>query len=382
MVRCKMARARAQLDSQVAARHHDRSERCTIASSRSIAAGFSSFDSTIAWSPISARASSMSSGRCTNDSATSPRHPTRAQVLAVLFGQRRDRQHHARDVHALAVAQAPPTHGVTAWSRRTSRPRCRRRHRHNVASRSGREDSAAGRFTAPGVAFRLDLRSAGRFPGAARLRAGERRPAALGPCQARSIPTGRPNSRPIRRAISQRPVLVGRAMAEIEPEHVNAGLEQRADVFGRARRPRCRRSWRCISAAWTLAPQKRASLSVIRDNIGRWPIRSGKFSTRCREKGRSWGRPAVFCRSRLHLWSRRENRATRCAASATRSSSAPTARVRALRLAARWPDTSMRSGRRRQAPPLHGAHAASRWQVDAALTAELHQRGFQMRVRQ
>jgi len=43
------------------------SERCTIASSRSIAGrGFSSFDSTIAWSPIRARASSMSSGRCTH----------------------------------------------------------------------------------------------------------------------------------------------------------------------------------------------------------------------------------------------------------------------------------------------------------------------------
>ena len=164
------------------------------------------------------------------------RAPARTRGRARSFvGQRRDRQHDVRHVDALAVRQRrrrrPPSvsaKSCAAASRRAAAA-CRRRAAASAPGSSAAKISGCGRRT------RSRRRASGRGrAGTAGPSAAATRPSAnvptrsFGPCRSASMPIGRPASL-LDRADQRRAraVVLVRAVAEIEPEHIGAGVEQR-----------------------------------------------------------------------------------------------------------------------------------------------------------
>ena len=157
------------------------------------------------------------------------------EVLAVLLRQRRERQHDARTFTPLRSESSPPT---TTRSRRTSGRSARPRagilpsSRSSSAPGEGRED--LGVRQARGVALgRVEVERNGRPLGGHRA-LGEGADAELGALQ-----VGEDADRPAGVALDLPDRLVAllvigvAAVAEVEPEHVGAGLEQGPDDLGR-----------------------------------------------------------------------------------------------------------------------------------------------------
>ena len=147
--------------------------------------------------------------------------------------------------------------------RRSSRPGaapCRRRAASSVPGSSAAKISGCGsgaRFASPGLAVEIEAEA---------VAGGELdRPSAkvprrsFGPCRSARMPIGRPVAFSISRIASKRrAMVVMRAVAEIEAEHVDAGVEQGADLSRASSSPGrgSRRSWRCAGAA-SASPQAR-----------------------------------------------------------------------------------------------------------------------------
>ena len=204
--------------------------------------------------PISLRPSATSSGRCTKDSATqsTPSASAKDRSSRSLSVSGRDRQHHARQVDALVVRQRAAD----------QRPRSRRNRRRNrsilsrilpSSSRSSVPGFMAAKISGCGSAARC------RSPGVGSRSRRNASPAATRPIRRRnrragaSDPAGRSGCRsgPVRRSASRSPDLRGgrqrlvvAAMAEVQPEHVDSGIEQRPQPLGGWRWPdlRSRRS--------------------------------------------------------------------------------------------------------------------------------------------
>ena len=221
------------------------SVRCMIASRFSSACGFSSLTMTQARSPISCFASATSSGRCTKDSAdvVGAVLQREGEVVAVLRGQRRDRQHDVRHIDALVVRQRPADQHLgfqrVAALACNAQPELAVVQQQRAADRGRLDDLRMRQVDAQALARR-------RIEVELEWLAGlQMHPPAAKPPDAQlgSLHIGQDADRavePVLQLADHREaggVVLVRAVAEIEPEHVGAGLEQRASA------PRAR-NWR------------------------------------------------------------------------------------------------------------------------------------------
>ena len=167
-----------------------------------------------------------------------------AQVRAVLFGERRDRQHDARQVDALAVAEAPALHHLRLQRRiglgQHLQPQPSVVEQHVVARADGREDL---RVRHRGAGGRAGPAAAVQHEAPARLQFDAPALEGADP-ELRALHVGHDAYRAqgvalqlAQDAVAPRMVLRP-AVAEIEAEHIDPGLEQRLDgVCARGRRP-------------------------------------------------------------------------------------------------------------------------------------------------
>ena len=177
------------------------------------------------------------------------------QIGAVLLGHRRDRQHDSGTLTPLRSVSRPP---VTTSVSANSAPQVSDR-----AGAAGRR-RAAGRCPAPAPRTSRDGAAArgGDRPAPASRSRRNRWPASsstpppgtLPIAQLWALQIDQDADRPaglrldLADGVEPRAVIVMGAMAEIEPEDIGAGIEQRADGAPALRSPAraWRRSWRCV----------------------------------------------------------------------------------------------------------------------------------------
>ena len=218
---------------------------CSISSSRrSIAAGFSSFTSTAARLSISRRASATSSGRCTKDSATQSTFSSRPKVrscrsLSVMAEMGSTTPGTLTPLRSLSLPPVTTVVSAKSGPQRSTRSL-------SLPSSSSRSVPGASAWKISGWARQTRWRSPS--VGAISRRKGwpdfksTDPPANLptrsfGPCRSIMMAIGRPVSVSIWRMDSHpRPVILRGAMAEIEAEHVDAGIEQGPDGLRRGAR--------------------------------------------------------------------------------------------------------------------------------------------------
>ena len=167
-----------------------------------------------------------------------PEVEAEAQVGAVLLGERRDRQHDARHVDALVVLQGPAGQhqglGVVLAAGFDLQAQLAVVQQQQGARFERGEDLGVGQRRAHLVAGQPVEVEAEALPGRQLgLAAGDLADPQLGPLQVEQHA-----DRPVRRRLQladdgvARLVVVVRAVAEVEPEHVGPGLEQRLDGGG------------------------------------------------------------------------------------------------------------------------------------------------------
>ena len=211
----------------------------TIASRRSIAAGFSSLATMPArpWTIACDLDDVLGALHERQREPVDARASGRSRDRAVLLRHRRERQHDVGHVDALALGKRAADDD--AWSRRSPARSVstRRRSRPSSSSSSVPGLSAAkisgcgsgARVASPGVSRSRSRRNGA--PSTSLTGPSANVPMrSFGPCRSSSTPIGRPTSLSIER-ISVEPLLVVvvRAVAEVEPEHVGAGANQRFD---------------------------------------------------------------------------------------------------------------------------------------------------------
>ena len=216
-----------------------------MASSCSSAAGFSILARQAA-RPCTMRAQlGHVLGLCTKDSATqsTPSRSAKARSSRSLGVRADSGMTTPGQGHALAVGQAFALHhldvGVVAAARRSTRSRTLPSSTSSTEpGRMAANSSGCGMPTRRGVARRLvEVEPDARGRASRRSPPSAKRPSrSLGPCRSASTPSGRLHRRLGVRAppCEDRGVVLVGAVAEVQPEHVGAGLGQRLDRLGRA----------------------------------------------------------------------------------------------------------------------------------------------------
>ena len=206
-----------------------------ISSSRSTAEGFSSLAMMRARSPIRSRASMMSSGRC--GTARSSRRPAPAPCpgRAGPGRERGDRQHHARHVDALAVGQSSAHQHLGIRAGRVAGVDAQAQaavvQQQLGAGHQRGEDLGVGQTDALGVAgARVQVQAEALAGLQLRRPLREGAHAQLGALQVGHHADGAAGlDLDLAQDGHADRVILGAAVAEVQPEHVHAGMEQAAE---------------------------------------------------------------------------------------------------------------------------------------------------------